>query len=200
MEASSSAINAPHPDDVPGDDAAAFFGDEDAGTEEAEAAAVAEAAAEEDAAAVEDDAPTAAERVDAAGQTPPADEEAPVEDPPAADPTPPAGSAGQTDEASQQGSAEREYIVFQKLPLTEKVLKALLKEVESGNAPKPRVVFVELHRATTRNDRQAVAEAYKKNKDALGGECDLAAVSSRSFKERHVAPRVVTPATDIAIT
>lgn len=103
-------------------------------------------------------------------------------------------------EPAKTGSTEREYIVFQRVPLTEKVLKHLLAAIEKGDAPTPRPAYFELHRATTRNDRQAIAEAYGENRDALGERCQLAAVSSRSFKERTVAPRIPVQRTDISIS
>lgn len=177
MESSSSStINEPHPDDE-GDErdeaaeAEAFFGgDEPAEHDEGEQAVV-EASTEK---AVEDPPPQSA---------------------PSAKPDP-----EPEPEPAKTGSTEREYIVFQRVPLTEKVLKHLLAAIEKGDAPTPRPAYFELHRATTRNDRQAIAEAYGENRDALGERCQLAAVSSRSFKERTVAPRIPVQRTDISIS
>lgn len=98
------------------------------------------------------------------------------------------------------GSLEREYIVFQKVPLTEKTLRHLLSQFDGENIPEVRVAYVELHRATVRTDKAAVADAYSIHHAELGNKCDLAAVSARAFKERHVEPRPTTPTTRLAIT
>lgn len=196
MEASS-AINTPHPDDSPEEDAAAGFFDEEDGGEEEAAAEAAERAAADDA---------AGEDEPASDPTSPGESDGPTD----ADPSE-TGSAtqspgdgaesdpGQGEGDKTRGAAEREYIVFQKVPLTERVLKALLKQIEDGNAPSPRIAYFELQRETTRNDRTAVAKAYQKNRKTLGEKCELAAVSSRSFKERKVQPREVKPQEDIQI-
>lgn len=118
-----------------------------------------------------------------------------------ADPTPPVASDGQTDAEKKRGSLEREYIVFQKVGLTKKVLEHLIAQIESGDTGgEPRVAFFELHRSVERNDKAAVADAYAKNKDSLGEKCELAAVSSRSFKERKVGLRPVTAEARLSIT
>lgn len=114
-----------------------------------------------------------------------------AEEPEPVDPSPPAASDGPTEAAAPRGSVDRTYIVFQKVPLTEKVLKHLLKQIEDGKAPEPRVAFFELQRPVARNDRTAVVETYRAHRESLGAECELAAVSERSFKERKVAPRQV---------
>jgi hypothetical protein len=98
------------------------------------------------------------------------------------------------------GSLEREYIVFQKVPLTEKTLRHLLTQFDKGEVTTVRVAYVELHRSTVRTDKAAVAEAYSIHHAELGNKCDLAAVSARAFKERHVEPRPTTPTTRLAIT
>jgi hypothetical protein len=172
-----STINEKHPDD---DEAAAFFGGDD--DEPAAEDAPTEPTAADDAG--DDDGTAAGD-----GITP----DAAVED------TPVAATAADAAEEKARGASEREYIVFQKVALTEKVLKALLKAIEDGDSPSPRVGYFELHRATTRNDRLAIGEAYKHHRSTLGERCDLAAVSSRSFKERSVKPREVKPADDIQI-
>lgn len=102
-------------------------------------------------------------------------------------------------DASQRGPISREYIVFERVALTAQTLRALLKEVETGT-PQVRVAHIELYRAVARNDRQAVAEAYNANEDMLGVKCDLAAVSTRSFKIRHIAPERVPAVRRITIT
>lgn len=99
------------------------------------------------------------------------------------------------------GSISREYIVFHKLPLTEHVLKHLLHELETGErGGEPRFAFFEIHRAETRNAHDAVAEGYQKHQERLGDTVDMAAVSSKAFQTRHVAPRERKPQTNISIT
>jgi hypothetical protein len=144
-----------------------------------------------------------AEREAAAAQAAaPAAEASPPSAPESAGGTPGTGAAangGGDDAGKQSGALEREYIVFQRVPLTERILKSLLKQIEDGNAPEPRVAYLELSRRTTRNDKQAVAQTYGEHKSALGDKCELAAVSSRSFKVRKVAPRQVVTS-DISIS
>lgn len=110
----------------------------------------------------------------------------------------PESEPSQTEDKTR-GAVEREYIVFHRVKLTARVLEHLLKQLNEGEAAEPRVAFFELHRATTRNDKAAVAEAYTAHAERLGDRCNLAAVSSRSFKERKVEPRPVTETT-ISIT
>jgi hypothetical protein len=98
-------------------------------------------------------------------------------------------AVGEEPKAKQSGPLEREYIVFQKIPLTERVLKHLLKQIEDGKAAEPRVAFFELHRCEARNVNGAVAAAYTKHQSVLGEKADMAAVSSRSFQEKHVEPK-----------
>lgn len=106
----------------------------------------------------------------------------------------PSMNAAEPTDTRQQ---ERPYIVFQKVPLTEKVLKALLEQLPDAGAP--RVAFFELHRAESRNVNGAVAAAYDAHKDALGNKCDLAAVTERSWQSRSVEVKPVTE-TQLAIS
>lgn len=107
------------------------------------------------------------------------------------------GQAGAS--TAKSGDLEREYIVFQRVPMTKAALEFLLRQIESGEAPEPRVAWFELDRATARNVNSAVGAAYMKNAESLGAEADLAAVSSRSFQVKHVAPKQVVE-TNLSIT
>lgn len=106
-----------------------------------------------------------------------------------------AEAEGEGASGKQSGSLEREYIVFQRVPLTERALKHLLSQIEDGKAAEPRLAYFELHRCEARNVNGAVAEAYTKHQKALGEKADLAAVSARSFQEKHVEPRKVVEST-----
>jgi hypothetical protein len=97
------------------------------------------------------------------------------------------GDEDQPQAEKVRGAIEREYVVFQQVPLTATVLRTLLTRLEQEHRA-PRVAFFELHRTVTRNDRDAARQAYKANREALGVKCELGVVSSRSFKIRHVAP------------
>jgi hypothetical protein len=90
-----------------------------------------------------------------------------------------------------RGQIERVYRVFERITLTEQVLRRLLADIESGT-PAVRVAFCEIHQATARNDKAAIAEAYSLHKGSLPARADLAAVSSRAFKERRVKEEVPT--------
>lgn len=195
----SSAINESHPDDT-GEEEDFFGAEDEAATEPA--AAEPEAAAEDEP-TKEDPTPPAPASGDAGSSatggksdpTPPAESDGPTkvtdEPAPAAEPPPPADA--------KKGTQEREYIVFQKIALSERVLKVLLAQIESGDAPEPRVAYFELARPVARNDKQAVGTAYKANKEALGERADMAAVSSRSFQERTVKPRERVAESDVTI-
>lgn len=181
MEAT--AINQPHPDDAEED----FFGEppsEDPTPVEGLPTLSDEQRAAEAAAYREEKGePEPAPASEAASTPEDADEGPAPDDPPA--PT--------------RGAPERLYRVFQRVPLTDRVLRHMLEEIEAGRAPEPRVAFIETHHVEAKNDRQAIVETYKEHKDRLGPKCDLAAVSARSFKERHVEPRQVV-AENISIT
>jgi hypothetical protein len=99
----------------------------------------------------------------------------------------------------KRGPVTREYIVFQQVDLTHKVLEHLMGKLTSGENPEPVVAFVELHRSTARTDKLALTEAYSKHKDSLGKRCELAAVSARQFKTRRVQPRAIVK-NDVEIT
>jgi hypothetical protein len=94
-----------------------------------------------------------------------------------------------TETDKQRGAIDREYIVFRRTPLTATLLSSLLAELED-EAREPRLAYFELHRTVTRNDRDAVRQAYATHRHHLGSRCDLGVVSTRSFKIRHVEPRV----------
>lgn len=228
MEASS-AVNTPHPDASEAD-AEDFFGGDTPGDELAEQITEEEMEAEAAATAAEPDAPLPSDEVlQADAEAYAAQHAAEAADGPHGEQqeklreiserekaeaaaaavntaaaaattaaTPVAAAAPKPEKVS--GKLEREYIVFQQVVLTDKVLRHLLKQIDEGNAPEPRVAYVELHRAVSRNDKQAIGLAYAANKESLGAVCDLAAVSSRSFKERHVAPKPPTPDSAISIT
>lgn len=92
---------------------------------------------------------------------------------------------------------ERPYIVFQQVPLTERVLKALLESLPEDGAP--RIAFFELERAEARSVNGAVSAAYGKHKGTLGNKCDLTAVTERGWQKRHVEVKPVTE-TQLAIS
>jgi hypothetical protein len=202
MEAS--AVNAPHPDQP--DEAETFFGGETEGG----------AGAEMTVAEMEADAKEYEERTGMPGPTPSQTAERTAELRGSSEvaamepgPEPEPGDAPQTGALDQPdapdpaeksgGQLSREYIVFQKVALTEKTLRHLLLQIETGSAM-PRVAYFELARATTRNDKQAIGEAYAANQEQLGERCDLAAVSSRAFKERRVQPEEVPAERRVKIT
>lgn len=102
-----------------------------------------------------------------------------------------------TTQGGEQRQQERPYIVFQRVPLTEKVLKALLEQLPE--AGEPRIAYFELHRAEARNVNGAVSAAYDRHKDALGNKCDLAAVTERAWQPRKVEVKPITE-TQLAIS
>ncbi len=155
--------------------------------EAAEKAAADEAAAAAAEATPEPEPETPAAEV--AADVAPSEADAPAD--PSADPP--------AEGAKQSGALEREYIVFQKIPLTEKVLKHLLAQIEAGKQGEPRVGYFELHRCEARNVNGAIAAAYTKHQKVLGEKADMAAVSSRSFQEKHVEPKQ-TVETNLSIT
>lgn len=187
MEASS-AVNAPHPDDTEED----FFADKPdlpTLTDEQAKAEAERYAAERGEGRIEpvneggqpDGSPSPLQDA-AEGQPAPAS--VPAEEQPQAPAGEPTGAA-----EPPHGSPEREYTVLQRVSLTETLLKHLLEEVRSGNVAEARTAFLELDRTTARNDRQAIGDTYKTHRARLGEMCDLAAVTTRSFKIRHVEPR-----------
>lgn len=103
----------------------------------------------------------------------------------------PTQSPASAEDAKTRGAVEREYIVFHRIALTERVLKHLLDQLKNGDLAEPRVAFMEIHREITRNDKQAIGAAYDKHAERLGDTADLAAVSTRSFKQRRVQPEEV---------
>lgn len=216
MEAS--AINAPHPDDEPSsDDLEGFF---DPPSEEELTEEFQETAAEPDPAALPDLTPEQAKaegeayREEKEGVKPEdvpeplqreqqlreiAEREAAQKPEEQVAAEPEQISVAGTASAPEQGSRqqEREYIVFQQVPLTEKVLKGLLESLPSDGTP--RVAYFELHRAEARNVNGAVSTAYETHKDALGNKCDLAAVTDRAWQTRHVEVKPITE-TQLAIS
>jgi hypothetical protein len=121
----------------------------------------------------------------------------------------PAGDAGGPDPDPEaqvtdpppdtRGSLTREYIVFHRVTLTEQTLRRMLAAIDAG-LPRVPVGFIEIHRAVTRNDKQAIAEAYAAHKDKVGDDCHLVAVSARAFKPRHVKPEPVPVERRISIS
>lgn len=172
MEASSS-INEAHPDD-PGTDAEAdkFFGGDEAesnGAEPAETKAETKAAAEPEPEALTEE------------------EQAKVD----------AALKGDDAKDKKRGPVERDYIVFQEVPLTEKVLSLLLDAVKAGG--EPRVAYFELHRPTARNVSGAMTATWNAHKSTLGEKADMAAIAGKSFHKRHVEPREIRE-TQLAIS
>ena len=186
-----SSINQPHPDS-PEDEAEAFFGpDPDAQTavavEEPEdldpgAFASPDFEPEEPPAAPD---PTPADDAGTTGSTgEPAEQPEGVRQAPTVPPSQPAPQ-------KQRGSVSRQYIVFQRLALTKRVLEHLLAELESGErGGEPRYAFFELHRTDARNANEAVTAAYDKHHERVGDTVDMAAVSNKSFQVRHLEPAV----------
>lgn len=162
MEAST--VNTPHPDDT----ADEFFGDLSV-EETATSSVVADPQAEE----IE----------------PEPEEEDPAPGVINAEAVTAATEAAEAAVAKKRGSVNREYRVFHRLPLTEKALTFLLKQVQEGRQPEPRIAYFEVAAFDERNAVSAIARAYKEHEKILGEKADMAAVSAKSFQERHVEPK-----------
>lgn len=210
MEASS-AVNAPHPDDVqPEED---FFDQPASGLptlspEEraAEAAAYREEKGEELSPAEEQQAKlrAIAEREAAEAAHDGAEDAAQGEPAPAAasaeeQAQEPAGGGSASAAGADERRLTREYVILHQVQLTERVLQHLMEELRKGDLAEPRVAYLELDRQTARNDKQAVGQAYSRFEERLGPKADLAAVTERGFKVRHVEPRQKVQ-TDLTIT
>ena len=87
----------------------------------------------------------------------------------------------------------REYVVYQSIVLTERVLVHLLEQIRTGAAAEPRVALFELHRTTVRNDKQAAAEAYSLHHDRLGKIAQVVVATARSMKPRTIKPKDPNP-------
>lgn len=205
MEASTS-INAPHPDADP-DEEAKFFGEVEVGDTKAE-----ELSPDEKGETEPDTEPDPADfnpesgsfdEADPKKEQPVAEESVATE---VADPTdapsnsPAEGANGAADSASlassgtedakKRGSIDREYIVFQKVPLTKAALAHLAKVLEAGDEGKVRIAYMEVDRLQARNAVQAVGVTFLANQESLGEKgATLAAVSSKSFQEKTVKPK-----------
>lgn len=214
MEASESSVNAIHPDDPEED----FFGTGAVETTPAAdatpeptpepepvpapeigamvAAREAQKAEREAAAAA---APVTAEQVDAAVDA--AAAKAAASEPQKAPPTPEeAAAAASAAAAANRGSPEREYVVFQQVPLTEKALTYMLKELKEGTGGNVRVALFELDRVETRNVKLAAGAVYAKHKKVLPEACDLGVVPSKSFQIKHIKPKTRPVETTLEIT
>lgn len=191
-----SPINTPHPDDKSTDEAELFFGE---GEEEAQTEAAADPTAPvESAGPTEPPAPDpqpAGESAVAAAPEPDSGPETPATDEQQGEAAPASDAEGK----KSSGSLERGYVVFHKLSLTKRALEFLLEEINSGNAPEPRVAYFKLHETQARRVEAAMADAYSRFQQQLGEKCDLAGVSSRAFQERHVEPKRVVE-TNLSIT
>jgi hypothetical protein len=89
----------------------------------------------------------------------------------------------------QGGELSREYLVFRQMYLTATVLRGLLDQVEQqGRAP--RLGYFELHRMAARTPHEAVVRAFAAHHHHLDSRWDLAVVSARSFRIRHVEPEM----------
>lgn len=185
MEASS-AVNTPHPDDPTAEEADAFFGSEET-AEEPTGEPGAEGEQEQEATVEE-----------TADEQPAGAEEQPAEQEPESGQAEPAPASVDADTSRARGAPEREYVVFQAIGLTEKVLRSLLGELEKGT--QVRTVLFELHRTNARNVNGAIADAYLTHRERLGEKVDMAAVSAKSLQTRHVEPkqRVVESALSIS--
>lgn len=205
MEASTS-INAPHPDADPDEEAKFFAGaedDEDGATVVPAVKDETEPDTEPDPANFNPESGTFEEPEAAAEE--PTPEHAQTADPTDAPSTSPAegangaaasaspASSGTTAEAAEgkkRGSIDREYIVFQKVPLTKAALAHLLKVLEAGDEGKVRIAYMEVDRLQARNAVQAVGVTFLANQATLGEKgTTLAAVSSKSFQEKTVKPK-----------
>lgn len=219
MEASS--INQPHPDE-PREGIEDFFGDGDTPVEEPAAQPAANAIDDFDAdpphdaaaeARVEAEAPTEPEPVVTESQpeptepvVEPTEPEAPVtepeapvtEDAPVPDPqTPPAPLDPAVDppEPEPEPGAKtqpRPYLVFQEIVLTEKMLKALLEEYKTSSDPEPRKVYYVMSTELQRTSIGALESAYTANKETLGDEATLVPLTAKSWKPKHIKPKVKT--------
>jgi hypothetical protein len=202
-----SAVNQPHPDEHE-DAAAAFFGDETvpASPEPSIGDSVSEM---EEGGGVGSSEPLPEHTGDDSDpEVAPAYEEpsafpfeaAVAAQEPAGAPATPEGelSAASTALSPARGDVSREYIVFHKVHLTSHLLQRMLAHLHNGGDTP--VAYVELHRGVARNDKQVISAAYALHKARLGDTAELAAVSARSFKERHVAPEEVPAERRVRIT
>jgi hypothetical protein len=106
----------------------------------------------------------------------------------------PAGEPEPETKKKQPGSTAREYIVFQRLALTQALLKRMLKAMDEGEMPEPPIALVELGRRVCRTDREAIAEIYVKHaSDLPKPPLKLAAVTTRGLNEREIKPREPRP-------
>lgn len=205
MEASS--INQPHEHETQ-EGIEDFFGDGDRPVEEPSSTGQTATNAAEDFDADPPHDPTAeapevpateSEPVPTEPEPPVTEPEAPVTEPapvpePQAPPAPldPAVEPPEPEPEPGAKTQPRPYLVFQEIVLTEKMLKALLEEYKTSSDPEPRKVYYVMATEVQRTSIAALEAAFTANREMLGEEATLVPLTEKSWKPKHIKPKVKT--------
>lgn len=111
--------------------------------------------------------------------------------PPAA-PLDPAVEPPEPEPEAGAKAAPRDYLVFQEMVLTERMLKTLLEEFKTSSDPEPRKVYYVISKEEKHTAIAALESAYTTHKDALGEEATLVPVTAKKWQPRHIKPKVKT--------
>jgi hypothetical protein len=190
MEASS--INQPHENEAVED----FFGDGDTPVEEPtpEPTEPEPVVTEPEPAATEPEAPATEPEPEPTEPEPVVTEDVPQAEAQAPQaPAAPLDPAVEPPEPEAESKAEpRDYVVFQEMALTERMLKSLLEEFRTSSDPEPRKVYYVISTETKHTAIAALEAAYTTHKDALGEEATLVALTAKKWQPKRIKPKVRT--------